>query len=240
MHAVVQKTKTFQHSRSPKLMKHNRIFPAQDPQEKSVLDLQRTIGNRAVLRLISANSRHESGMRKSSPDVLHPLNFPLTKRQEMADQIIRRSISRIQNINMGYSNRNRIPYPKSERVHLSSSHQYSIQRVTGVEEATVGAILAWCASGAAVTLLIDEILQVARWAIWGSGRFQQNWCSTLFSALFGCVFGIAGGAAERMIFSEAATLGAAGFLRWAQRKLLMAGYNQIAGKIGLAIAKAGC
>ncbi len=240
MYAVVQKTGAVQRSGSPVLMKHDRIFSAQNRQEKPVLNLQRKIGNRAVLRLIAASSRHGSGMHKSSADILHPLNLPLVQRQEMADQIIRRSISKIQNISTGYSNENRSLYPKPETVYLSSSHHYSIQRVTGFEEATVGAILAWCASGAAVTLLIDEIIQVAKWAIWGSGRFQQNWCSTLFSALFGCVFGMAGGAAERMIFSEAATLGAAGFLRWAQRKLLMAGYNQLAGKIGLAIAKAGC
>jgi hypothetical protein len=168
---------------------------------------------------------------RSSNLWLSPASYSGRERTIIADSIIGDSITRLQRLTNDSAI---LTFPPS---HATTRF---IQRVAGADDVAIGAVLAWCASGTAVTLVIDEIFQVGKWLIWGSGPFQQNWCATLFSALFGCVFGVAGGAAERMIFGEAATLGAAGFLRWAQQKLLMAGYSQVAGKVGLAIAKAGC
>ncbi len=69
---------------------------------------------------------------------------------------------------------------------------------------------------------------------------KQNWCDTLFSILFGCVFGPVGSAGEKLLFTEAATLGKVGFLDGRNGSLLMTGYTLAAGKLGVVLAKAGC
>ena len=119
----------------------------------------------------------------------------------------------------------------------------TIQRVAGVDDAaeavTLGAALAWCVSGALVTVAIDEVIQLAKWA-WNRGKFKQNMCATLFSALYGCVFGIAGGAFEKMFLSEGVAITGSNIAKWIIKKLLVFGFTQLAGKISLSLAKYGC
>jgi Domain of unknown function (DUF4157) len=124
-----------------------------------------------------------------------------------------------------------------------------LQRVAGVDDAVEAGILMKvlmnCVSGALVTGVLDEGVQIGTWAWkkWWKKQdieFRQDWCKTLVSALFGCVFGIAGGAFERMFFAEAAETTGKGLLIWIAKKAKIAGYQLIAGKIGMVIAKAGC
>src|SRR5205823_5624550 len=70
--------------------------------------------------------------------------------------------------------------------------------------------------------------------------FRQNWCKTLFSALFGCVFGVVGGAIEKMILSEGVARSGSAIAAWLIRKLKKFGYTQLSGKLALTIAKLGC
>jgi hypothetical protein len=115
---------------------------------------------------------------------------------------------------------------------------------TAAGAVSIGTILGWCISGAAVTVIIDQIIQLGGW-VWdrissGSWNIRQNWCKTLFSALFGCVFGFANGAIARMIFGEVVGLSMAQLSTWVYQKLVAAGVTNIAGKWSLAIAKLGC
>jgi len=119
----------------------------------------------------------------------------------------------------------------------------TIQRVAGVDDAaeavTLGTALAWCVSGALTTVALDEAVQLARWG-WNGGKFKQNMCDTLFSALFGCVFGIAGGAFEKMFLSEGVAITGWKIASWIIKKLKVLGFNMLAGKLGLTLAKYGC
>lgn len=123
----------------------------------------------------------------------------------------------------------------------SSFSQDKIQRVTGIEESAAIAALSWCLSGMLVTLAFDEIGQGFKWLIGPKGeKFKQNWCSTILSALFGCVFGVAGGAFEKMFLAEGLSPTLGTLSRWVIKKLLSFGYTNLAGKLALFIAKAGC
>ena len=109
---------------------------------------------------------------------------------------------------------------------------------------TVGAVLGWCLSGAAVSVLIDQVIQAGGW-VWerissGGWNIRQNWCKTIFSALFGCVFGMVSGPMARMIFGEVAGFSLAQLSTWIYQKLVAAGLTFLAGKWGVMIAKLGC
>lgn len=109
---------------------------------------------------------------------------------------------------------------------------------------TIGAVLGWCLSGAAVSVLIDQVIQAGGW-IWerinsGGWNIRQNWCKTIFSALFGCVFGMVSGPMARMIFGEVAGFSLAQLSTWIHQKLVAAGLTFLAGKWGVMIAKLGC
>ena len=129
------------------------------------------------------------------------------------------------------------------RAQVVPNQAAGIQRVAGVDDAaeaaTAAATLAWCVSGALVTAGIDEVVQLGKWA-WKGGKFSQNWCKTLVSALFGCVFGVVGGAFERMFLAEGIARTSSAMTQWLIKKLITFGYTQVAGKLGMVIAKAGC
>lgn len=105
-------------------------------------------------------------------------------------------------------------------------------------EVTIGTVLAWCLSGAAVSVLIDQAIQMIGWAFRGAVR--QNWCKTIISALFGCVFGMVGGAIRTMIFSTVARFTIAEIVQWVYQRLVGAGAAWLAGKWGVTMAKLGC
>jgi hypothetical protein len=123
-----------------------------------------------------------------------------------------------------------------------------VKRVAGVDDAaaglTIGAVLSWCLSGAAISVLIDQIIQMGGWVAdrlsTGSWNIRQNWCRTIFSALFGCVFGMVGGPAARIIFGEVAAFSLAQLGRWVYQKLLIWGFTFLAGRWGAMIAMSGC
>jgi len=109
---------------------------------------------------------------------------------------------------------------------------------------TIGTVLGWCLSGAAVSVLIDQVIQAGGW-VWerirsGGWNIRQNWCKTIFSALFGCVFGMVSGPMARMIFGEVAGFSLAQLSTWIHQKLVAAGLTFLAGKWGVMIAKLGC
>ncbi|MFL6416413.1 MAG: hypothetical protein ACJ74Y_12185 [Bryobacteraceae bacterium] len=119
----------------------------------------------------------------------------------------------------------------------------TVQRVAGVDDAaeaaTLTQVLMNCITGALGTIVLDELIQVGSW-LWKGGKFRQNWCKTLISALGGCIFGVAGGAFERMFLMDGAAKTTSGILQWLIRKAQAAGYTAVAGKLGLIVAKAGC
>ena len=100
---------------------------------------------------------------------------------------------------------------------------------------TLGAVVAWCLSGAAGSLILDAVVQNI-FSLWQRGKVSYNYCKGLFSALFGCVFGMAGGA----IFGTAGGVTIREFSKWIIKTLKKAGFELLAGKWGLIFAKTGC
>lgn len=105
-------------------------------------------------------------------------------------------------------------------------------------EVTIGTVLAWCLSGAAISVLIDQAIQMIGWAL--RGLVRQNWCKTIISALFGCVFGMVGGAIRTMVFSTVARFTIAEIVQWVYQRLVGAGAAWLAGKWAVTMAKLGC
>ena len=127
----------------------------------------------------------------------------------------------------------------AESSKISEAPSGAVQRVAGVDDAAELGVLLWCVSGALTTIAIDEAIQGISW-LWKGGNFRQNWCKTLFSALFGCIFGVAGGAFGKMFLSEGVAITTSAMLRWLIKKAITAGFTQLAGKLGLILAKSGC
>jgi|GEM_PF-5062438 len=126
---------------------------------------------------------------------------------------------------------------------ISSVSTDSLQRVTGAAEAIK--VLMNCLSGALATVAIDEAIQIGSWAWkkWWKKQdveFRQNWCKTVISALMGCVFGVAGGAIERMLYQETAETTVEAVLLFLAKKAKVAGRLGFSKQIGSFILKAGC
>lgn len=127
-------------------------------------------------------------------------------------------------------------------VHISPISSASIQRVAGVDDAaevSLAAVASWCVTGALATIAVDEIFQFGK-SIWKGIKFKQNWCDTLFSALYGCVFGIAGGALEKMFLAEYASATGFNIAQFLIKNLKKWGYTQLSGKLSLTLVKLGC
>jgi hypothetical protein len=128
-------------------------------------------------------------------------------------------------------------------VHISPIPSASIQRVAGADDAaevaTLATVVSWCVTGALGTIAVDELIQFGK-SIWKGTKFKQNWCDTLFSALYGCVFGIAGGAIEKMFLAEGASATGFSIAQFLIRNLKKWGYTQLSGKLSLTLVKLGC
>ena len=101
----------------------------------------------------------------------------------------------------------------------AGARQHVVRRAAQAAPAVgAAAALGWCLSGAVISGLLDEALQVGQWLLRGSDRgdFRQNWCRTFIAALLGCVTGIAGGALRTILvelgMASGLTLG--GLLTW--------------------------
>lgn len=131
-----------------------------------------------------------------------------------------------------------------ELTHVVQQGQNTTIRKEPASTVTIATVLAWCLSGAAVSVLIDQVMQAGGWVYerFTSGRWniKQNWCKTIMSALFGCVFGMVSGPLARMIFGEVAGFSLARLSIWVKQKLITAGLTTAAGKWGAIIAKLGC
>lgn len=98
--------------------------------------------------------------------------------------------------------------------------------------------------GCALKVIMDELSQLSKpfWQKINSGEwnFKQDYCRSLFGALFGCVFGIIGGGAVKMLLGELVGFSYAELGLWVRQKLERAGFTYLAGKWGLALLKSGC
>jgi|GEM_PF-2504950 len=125
-----------------------------------------------------------------------------------------------------------------ELVHTAQQNRHHLIQREPAATVTIGAVLAWCLSGAGVTVLFDTIFQLGKGVL--TRNLSWNYCKALISALLGCVFGFVGGPIAAQFTRELGKVTVREFSAWVKRKLIVAGYTQLAGKWGMSIAKLGC
>jgi hypothetical protein len=236
---------------APPGLKETRFPDRQNkPEYEAILALQRSAGNAAVAQFL-ANRRGALGHTEVPSEQTRPLviqrcgSMPCDcSKEEGATPNGLRDLNRGQELPIEQRRWSRESSSSIDsETHRRETALGAVQRVAGVDDAAEAgaawAVLWHCITGMLVTLALDEALQGLSW-LWKGGEFRQNWCKTVISALFGCVFGVAGGAFERIFFQEAGEATGFALLNWLQKKAAAAGYTFVAGKMAQIIAKAGC